>query len=243
MLTYNDFGTGTPVVFIHGLGSRKEAWIPQHELANQFRLVIPDMRGHGETEINEGITIKNFALDIIKLLEYLEIPSAYICGFSLGGIVAQELYKQRPDLVRGLILSNTTSYIPAFLANKIVNESSKLLKKSEHELVEHIVTRGLYDTVYKEEAKKAFHIRDTYLESAKAPIGMNYFSLLPLIRKPVLLIGSTHDKVTPTVNIYIMKALIRQAHSAILKNTGHLSNIEQKELFNKYVTDFIVASA
>lgn len=243
MLTYNDFGTGTPVVFIHGLGSRKEAWIPQHELANKFRLVIPDMRGHGETEINEGITIKNFALDIIKLLEYLEIPSAYICGFSLGGIVAQELYKQRPDLVRGLILSNTTSYIPAFLANKIVNESSKLLKKSEHELVEHIVTRGLYDTVYKEEAKKAFHIRDTYLESAKAPIGMNYFSLLPLIRKPVLLIGSTHDKVTPTVNIYIMKALIRQAHSAILKNTGHLSNIEQKELFNKYVTDFIVASA
>lgn len=243
MLTYNDFGTGTPVVFIHGLGSRKEAWIPQHELANQFRLVIPDMRGHGETEINDGITIKNFALDIIKLLEHLEIPSAYICGFSLGGIVAQELYKQRPDLVRGLILSNTTSYIPAFLANKIVNESSKLLKKSEHELVEHIVTRGLYDTVFKEEAKKAFHIRDTYLESAKAPIGINYFSLLPLIRKPVLLIGSTHDKVTPIINIYIMKTLLRQAHSAILKNTGHLSNIEQKELFNKYVTDFIVASA
>ena len=40
-----------------------------------------------------------------------------------------------------------------------------------------------------------------------------------------------------------MKAFIRQAQSAILKNTGHLSNIEQKELFNKHVTDFIVASA
>ena len=80
--------------------------------------------------------------------------------------------------------------------------NSKLLKKSEHDLVEHIVTKGLYDIVYKDEAKKAFHIRDTYLESAKAPIGINYFSLLPSIRKPVLLIGSTHDKVTPSVNIY-----------------------------------------
>ena len=100
------------------------------------------MRGHGETEINEGITVKNFALDIIKLMEYLEIPSLLYAGFRLGGIVAQELYKQRPDLVRGLILSNTTSYIPAFMANKIINESSKLLQESEHELVEHIVTEG-----------------------------------------------------------------------------------------------------
>lgn len=242
MLKYNDLGVGTPVVFIHGLGSRKEAWIPQHELANRYRLVIPDLRGHGETEINEGITIKNFALDVIELLEYLNIPSAFICGLSLGGIVAQELYKQRPDLVKGLILSNTTSYVPVTLANKIVNDTSKLLKKSEHDLVEHIVNRGLYDTVYKDEAMKAFHIRDTYLESAKAPIGINYFSILPSIRKPVLLIGSTHDKVTPSVNIYIMKALIRQAKSAILKNTGHLSNIEQKDLFNKHVTDFIASA-
>lgn len=242
MLKYNDLGVGTPVVFIHGLGSRKEAWIPQHELANRYRLVIPDLRGHGETEINEGITIKNFALDVIELLEYLNIPSAFICGLSLGGIVAQELYKQRPDLVKGLILSNTTSYVPVTLANKIVNDTSKLLKKSEQELVEHIVNRGLYDTIYKDEAMKAFHIRDTYLESAKAPIGINYFSILPSIRKPVLLIGSTHDKVTPSVNIYIMKALIRQAKSAILKNTGHLSNIEQKDLFNKHVTDFIASA-
>ena len=145
MLKYNDLGEGIPVVFIHGLGSRKEAWIPQHELANRYRLVIPDLRGHGETEMNEGITLKNFALDIIELLEYLDIPSAFICGLSLGGIVAQELYKQRPDLVKGLILSNTTSYVPVMLANKIMNESSKLLQKSEHDLVEHIVTKGLYD--------------------------------------------------------------------------------------------------
>lgn len=243
MLKYNDLGTGTPVVFIHGLGSKKEAWIPQHDLANQYRLVIPDMRGHGETEINESLTIGNFALDIIDLLEYLEIPSAFICGFSLGGIVAQELYKQRPDLVKGLILSNTTSYVPSILASSIVNESSKLLQKGEEDLIEHIVTRGLYDEVYKEEAKKAFHIRDTYIEAAKAPIGVNYFSMLPTIQKPVLLIGSTHDKVTPSVNIYLMKAFLRKAHSAILKNAGHLSNIEQKELFNQYVTDFLKSCA
>jgi pimeloyl-ACP methyl ester carboxylesterase len=243
MLKYNDLGTGTPVVLIHGLGSKKEAWEPQHELASKHRLIIPDMRGHGETEINEDLTVKNFALDIINLLNHLDIPSAFICGFSLGGIVAQELFKQRPDMVKGLILSNTTSYIPSILANSIINESTKLLQKGEHNLVEHIVTRGLYDKVYKEEARKAFYIRDTYLESAKAPVGLNYFTVLATINKPVLLIGSTHDKVTPYLNIYLMKAFLKQAQHTILKNTGHLSNIEQKDLFNQYVTNFIAASA
>jgi 3-oxoadipate enol-lactonase len=131
MLSYNDLGTGTPIVLIHGLGSKKEAWIPQHELANRYRLIIPDLRGHGETIMNEDLTIKNFALDIINLLEYLKISSAFICGLSLGGIVAQELYKQRPEIVRGLILSNTTSYIPFFLANGIIHLSNQLLQTDQ----------------------------------------------------------------------------------------------------------------
>jgi 3-oxoadipate enol-lactonase len=243
MLKYNDLGSGTPVILIHGLGSKKEAWAPQYELANKYRLVIPDMRGHGETEINEDLTIKNFASDIIDLMEYLDISSAFICGFSLGGIVTQEIYKQRPDMVKGLILSNTTSYIPSMFGNSIIDESTKLFQKGEHDLVEHIVTRGLYDKEYKEEARKAFYIRDTYLESAKAPVGLNYFSVLPTINKPVLLIGSTHDKVTPYFNIYLMKAFLRKANHAIFKNTGHFSNIEQKELFNQHVLEFIAASA
>lgn len=243
MLKFNDLGTGTPIVLIHGLGSKKEAWIPQHELANKYRLIIPDLRGHGETEMNEDLTVENFADDIINLLDNIDISSAFICGLSLGGIVAQELYKQRPDMIKGLILSNTTSYIPPIFANKIINESFNLLQKGEQELVDHIVTRGLYDGSYKEEARKAFHIRDTYIESAKAPVGINYFSLLPKIKKPVLLMGGTHDSVTPSINIYLMEIFIRRVQTAIFNNTGHLSNIEKKELFNQYVSDFISACA
>ena len=243
MLSYNDLGTGTPIVLIHGLGSKKEAWIPQHELANRYRLIIPDLRGHGETIMNEDFTIQNFALDIINLLEYLKIPSAFICGLSLGGIVAQELYKQRPEIVRGLILSNTTSYIPFFLANGIIHLSNQLLQTDQQKLIDQIVKTALYDSSYQKEARKAFHIRDTYIKSAKAPIGINYYSFLPFIKKPVLLIGSTHDKVTPSINIYLMKLFIRDARLSIFKNTGHLSNIEKKDLFNKQLHDFIMSTA
>ncbi|HEY4550777.1 MAG TPA: alpha/beta hydrolase [Bacillus sp. (in: firmicutes)] len=236
MLTYKDLGSGTPIVLLHGLGSTKEAWVSQHELANKYRLIIPDLRGHGETVINENFTIKNFALDIIELIEHLNIPSAFICGFSFGGIVAQELYKQRPDLVKGLILSNTTSYIPPFFASNMIN-------MSQQDLIEHILSTGLYDESYKEEARKTFHIRDTYMQSMKASIGVNYFSVLTTIKKPVLLIGSTHDKVTPSLNLYLMKTFIRRAQIAILKDTGHLSNIEKRDLFNQHIKDFIATIA
>lgn len=243
MLVYNDLGKGTPIVLIHGLGSKKEAWTPQHELAHHYRLVIPDLRGHGETVINEDFTIKNFALDIINLLEYLDIPSAFICGLSLGGIVAQEIYKQQPERVKGLILSNTTSYIPAMMATSIINLSHQLFETDHQRLVDQIVTTSLYDQSYREEAKRAFRIRDTYIESAKATAGINYFPILPTIRKPVLLIGSTHDKVTPALNVYLMRSFMRRARTVMLRNTGHLSNIENRDLFNYYMRGFLRVSA
>jgi pimeloyl-ACP methyl ester carboxylesterase len=52
--------------------------------------------------MSDDITIENMAKDVIELLD----ESAYICGLSLGGIVAQEIYKQAPDKVKGLILAN-----------------------------------------------------------------------------------------------------------------------------------------
>jgi 3-oxoadipate enol-lactonase len=243
MLVYNDLGSGTPIVLIHGLGSKKEAWAPQHELANHYRLVIPDLRGHGETVINEDFSIKNFALDIINLLEYLHIPSAFICGLSLGGIVAQEIYKQQPEIVKGLILSNTTSYIPTIIARTIIHLSQQLFQTDQQRLLDQIVATSLYNQSYKDEARNAFHIRDTYIESAKASTGINYFPILPTIRKPVLLIGSTHDKVTPALNLYLMRSFMRCAHTAMLRNTGHLSNIENRDLFNHYMRGFLRVSA
>ena len=45
---------------IHGLGSKKEAWEPQHELANLYRLILPDLRGHGETELDQDFIYQKF---------------------------------------------------------------------------------------------------------------------------------------------------------------------------------------
>lgn len=237
LLSYTDTGEGTPIVFIHGLGCRKEAWNPQLELANKHRLIIPDLRGHGETELSDKLTIRNFAKDIIKLLEQLNIKSAYICGLSLGGIVAQEIHMQRPDLVKGLILANTTSHISQMFANEMIAKMTRLY--NDGRLLDYISSRGVFDQSYKQHAMNAFNIRDTYLIAAKAGIGKNYYPYLSLIEKSVLLIGSSQDRITPVTEMYMMRYYIRNAKLFVFDNAGHMSNIEQPKKFNKLVDEFI----
>lgn len=237
MLAYTDTGEGKPILFIHGLGGRKEAWQAQAPLADNHRLICVDLRGHGETELDVGLTLRNFASDIAELLTYLNVKSAHICGLSLGGIVALELYRQRPDLISGLILANTTAFIPHF-ASFALAESARA--HANGTLIDVILARGFYDKSRKEEARHAFMIRDSYMESAKAAIGVNYLPMLYGVNKPTLLIGSVNDTVTPVVgNLYPMQLLMPRAKTVIFEKTGHLSNIERAAEFNACLREFV----
>lgn len=236
MLSYTDIGHGTPLVLIHGLGQTKLAWERQHSLSSKYRLIIPDLRGHGETKIDGEITIKNFAKDVIELLEYLKIKKAYICGLSLGGIVAQEIDRQRSDMIRGLILSNTTSYVPPF-ALALVWEASQNYRKSG--FIKAVADRGLYNKDYLEESMNTFEITDSYIDCAKAPIGISYYLHLMTVNKPILLIGAENDMVTPLINMYMTESVCRNVEVKVLKECGHLSNIEKYKEFNKIIKKFI----
>ncbi|RLL46618.1 alpha/beta hydrolase [Oceanobacillus piezotolerans] len=234
ILTYTDIGKGVPIVFIHGLGNRKEMWRFQHKLSENYRLILVDLRGHGETEIEKDITMFNFAKDIIELLEHLEVDRVFICGLSLGGLVAQEICKQKPDVVRGLILANTTTYIP-YMANIMV---SQFINKSKEDIIDAVMSWSLFNKKLEKEARSSFFIRDAFYSCAKAPIGINYTKHLLTMRKPMLIISGTHDMVTPM--FYSLSMYLMTCNSKFVSlNAGHLSNIEKPEEFNRSINNFI----
>lgn len=235
MLTYNDIGKGETIVFIHGLGMTKEYWKYQIALSTKYRIIAVDLRGHGETEEETDISMENFAKDIIELIELLHIKETYICGHSLGGLVAQELYNQRPDLVKGLILANTTSYITP-LANIIMRNTN--ITNKEY-FIDKIARRAIHNLDSLEDVKNAFLIRDCYIECAKAPVGVYYTGILKNIDVPVLLIASDCDFVTPIYEMHTMSYVLKDCEFVILNNTGHMSNMEMPEKFNDCVDNFI----
>lgn len=247
MLNYDDIGRNGDefLVLVHGLGGTRNMWEPQYELSKHLRIIIPELRGHGESKEKDKLYIKQFAEDVIELLNKLNIRKAHFCGLSLGGIVVQEIFRSYKSRVKSLILANTISYIPIAIGDYAATQREEVLNNStDEEFISKTVLACLSEenTYLKKEAEKAFKMnRDTYTKCARSSIGANFISMLPFIDVPVLIFGGDKDKVTQVLNQRFMHSMIPDSKLVIFENTGHLSNLESKEEFNNEVLDFLMS--
>lgn len=101
-----DRGEGPPLVMLHGLSDDCTFWLPLVErLSPPFRVVAPDLRGHGESDKPPGpYSIKQIAADVAGMMTALGIPEARVAGFSMGSAVALQLALDHPERVRSLAL-------------------------------------------------------------------------------------------------------------------------------------------
>jgi pimeloyl-ACP methyl ester carboxylesterase len=123
---------GLPVVFLHPTPLDGEYWRPLTENLAGVRAIVPDLRGHGNSELGElpvggfalvpdapVLTIRQLAADVLALLDHLEIPTALFAGCSIGGFVLLEIWRQAPERVRGL----------AFVCSKPQPDATENLRK------------------------------------------------------------------------------------------------------------------
>ena len=103
-----------PLMLLHSLGTDHRVWQPQAEaLAGRFRVLRPDLRGHGGSDVPAGpYTIEGMAGDVLAALDALGIDRLAVAGLSIGGMVAQSLAAQAPDRVSALVLCDTALAIP-----------------------------------------------------------------------------------------------------------------------------------
>jgi 3-oxoadipate enol-lactonase len=118
-LAFEDAGGSVPVVFLHPTPLDHDYWRPVverlHKIQN-VRAIVPDLRGHGESELGVGLPVGGFAevpdapvltmerlgTDVLTLLDHLEIQEAYFAGCSIGGYVLMELVRRAPERMKGL---------------------------------------------------------------------------------------------------------------------------------------------
>src|SRR6478752_4298442 len=105
-LAYTDFGTGRPIVFVHGLMSSSRTWTAQLDrLADRHRVVAPDLFGHGESAKPAGdYSLSAHAASLRDLFDALGIVDATLVGHSLGGGIALQMAYLFPDRVNALVL-------------------------------------------------------------------------------------------------------------------------------------------
>jgi len=240
---YQRLGSGEPLVLIHGLGEIKEGWQYQYELANDYELIIPDLRGHGESEISEGITIQNFAKDVLGLLDNLKIENAHICGLSMGGTVAQEIYRQAPERCRSLILVSTFHYAPKQFGKWFLQFRKQRAKLFTPQQGLEVAARTCLYSWNEETFTKFLNSYKpkpvNYQKSMEACLSVDNRQLLPKITVPTLVIGCQYDAVVPLLFQIMMHKRIPGSELVIFKNVGHIAKLEDTENFNRTLRNFL----
>jgi 3-oxoadipate enol-lactonase len=108
-IVYWSLGDGSPAVFLHPFPANHEFWLPVAEaLATRYRIVLPDLRGHGESGVGEGpATMEKHAADIARVMDAAEVGRAPLIGVSIGGYVLFEFWRKYRGRVAALGLCNT----------------------------------------------------------------------------------------------------------------------------------------
>ena len=237
------------VTLSHSLATDLSMWDPQAAvLKSEYRVLRYDTRGHGGTDAPQGpYTLELLADDVKELLRVLGLPNTHFMGISMGGMIGQILALKHPDMLRSLILCDTSSRIPEE-ALPVWDERIGLAQKQGMDfLVENTMERW-FTASFRRKPLPALDkiramIRTTplkgYLGCSQAIMKLNLTERLGQIGMPTLILVGEEDPGTPVAASQVIHQQIKGSQLVILKSAAHLSNIEQQDAFNAAVLDFL----
>ena len=247
-IAYQRMGSGPPLVFVHGAGDDGRIWCPQLEaLADEFTVVAWDEPGAGgSSDQRGGLDLSAYAGCLGALLDVLALGAAHVAGMSWGGTVALELYRRRPELVETLILCDTYAGWKGSLPEHEVIARVTAVRRmlAVPPAVPDPVLPGLFATeppprfvpLLREMAADVR--RASLMTQLRVMAETDQRDLLPCIAVPTLLIWGEFDARSPLSVARQFEQAIPDATLVILPEAGHLSNLDQPDLFNHAVRTF-----
>lgn len=252
-LAYDIMGQGPTVLFLHGIGGNRTNWhdqLPAFAAAG-FRAVAWDARGYGASEDYEGaLRFEDFAADVERLLEHLRVRKVHCCGLSMGGRILLDFFPNYRHRVASLVLCDTfaafdASFTPQKRAEFVRLRKQPLLEgKSPREMAPNVAKTLLrpnaqashYERLV--ESMAALH-KDSYIKTIEATTLYDRAASVERIDVPTLLVYGEHDTLTPPAIGSALQEKIVDSEFEIIKDAGHLVNIEQPDAFNRRVLAFL----
>jgi 3-oxoadipate enol-lactonase len=251
-MSYIEEGSGRPLLLIHGFPLSKAIWEPQFDgLAGAARLLAPDLRGHGNSEATPGpYSMDMLADDCLVLLDSLGVKQpAVVCGLSMGGYAALAFARKYPSRLAGLILAATRA--GADSAEGKTNREKMATRVREdgiQSVVLSMLPKMLAPKTYETNPALVERVKDIMEETSPqgmiaALLGMrdrpDATQSLGRIEVPVLILHGADDQLIPAAEAESMHSAVRGSRLEILPEAGHLLNMEQPELFNQAVRNFL----
>lgn len=234
-LAYTRRGKGNPLVLLHGYPLDHHLWdeiVPL--LEDTFDLIIPDLRGFGEsTTVDAPYTMEDYAADIAGLLDQLGIQKAAIVGHSMGGYVALAFARLYPERVSGLgLVSSQAPADPPDRREARYKSAADVSEKGIGGVVDTMAPKFTADEKLQTLARQTMERqpREAYIGALKAMAERADSSvLLSSFKFPVVIIHGKADALIPIDRAREAKSAIPQAHLVELEGAGHIPMLEAKE--------------
>lgn len=223
------------LVLVNSLGTDLRVWdaLAPH-LADRFRLVRYDKRGHGLTDATASpYAMALLAADLAGLLDRLEIGEAVICGLSIGGMIAQQLSAERPDLIRGLVLMDTAHKIgsPQMWDERI----AAIRADGIASISDAILTRWFSPAFHRDRPDELAGWRNMlcrtpvegYLGCCAAIRDADLTAAAKAIAVPTLCMVGEMDGSTPPSVVAELAGLVPGARLVTIAGAGHIPSVEQ----------------
>jgi pimeloyl-ACP methyl ester carboxylesterase len=239
---YEVHGSGPPLILTHGYSSTSAMWHGQIEaLSKRHRLILWDMRGHGQSDYPGDPSAYSEALtvgDIAALLDQVGAAKAIVGGLSLGGYMSLAFYRAHPERVRALLIIDTG---PGFKKD----DAREAWNKRAHDTADRFEQHGLDVLKSASRERSSVSHRDAR-GLARAARGMltqrdaRVIELLPEIKVPSLVVVGADDTPFLAASDY-MAAKIPGAKKVVIPAAGHAVNIDQPRAFIDAVVRFLDA--
>ena len=251
-----DVGTGTPLVLLHAFPLNAAMWLAQREgLANRFRVITPDLRGFGGSTLGDDEpSVDAMADDVARMCRRLGVRRAVVGGLSMGGYVAMALCRRHPDLVLGVVLAATRAAADtAPVREDRLRQAGQLERDGTAQiLVDEVLPDLVGPTTYRQRALIFGRVRGL-VQSAppraaawaqRAMAGRpEAFETLRALPVPALVLIGDEDALATEAEARAMADAAPNAELLVVPRAGHLSPVEQPDLFNQAVADFTAALA
>lgn len=236
---------GLPVVFASTLGTDLTIWDALCGLLPPgLRLIRYDLRGHGGSSCPPGpYAMGALVRDAERLIEQLGAADCVFVGAGLGGMVGQGLAIKRPDLLQGLVLSNTAAKLgtPGTWAARLAEiERGGLAALAEAELERWFprrIRRGRDMAPWRDMLLATRP--EGYAACCGAISGTDFYTPTALLALPCLVIAGSEDGMTPADLVRETAELIPEAEFQLLRGAGHLAMVDAAEAYAGLLRDFL----
>lgn len=240
---------GLPLLFVHGFTLAGEMWRPVVERLDpaRFRSIVPDLRGHGRSDVSPEVTIARFADDLAALLDATgERRPVVFIGLSMGGLIAFEFFRRHRDRLGALVFVDCrpNAESPEGVEKREAAARAALAEGSR------AIADQVIEIMFAKQApaplRERWHevMSRTPREGAAAAARAlatraDSIPTLPTINVPTLIIFGEEDAITPPSIAREMHEAIPNSRLVLIPSAGHMSPVEQPELFTDAIRGFL----